>query len=126
MALARQDTTATTSMVVVAVALGHTVGCACTSSQVPDHLISSTEAFATSTRAQVLFDKGMLGIDMTSQIVLALEVEVAARVQARERKVVDVDRHVGLELGASWEGLGAGGTGVGLGPRVHRRWDSHD
>lgn len=58
----------------------------------------------------------MLGIDMAPQIVLALEVKVAAREQAWEWKVVNVDRHVGLELGAGWERFGACGTWVSLGP----------
>ena len=44
---------------------------------------------------------------MTSQIVLALEMQFTTRDLARERERVRMNRHMGLELRTRREGLGA-------------------
>lgn len=51
---------------------------------------------------------------MSSQIMLALKVEIAASIQAREREIISVDRHMRLELRPCGEWLGAGRARVRL------------
>lgn len=79
-----------------------------------DHLIATTETFTATGFAKVLFHGGMLSIDMASQIVLALKVQLASRVFARERERISVDGHVRLELSTRGECLGACKARVGL------------
>lgn len=92
-----------------------------TAAEVADHLVTTTKALATSSGAQVLLDQGVLGIDVAAEVVLALEVQVAASMQAGEREAVRVDGHVRLELRAGGEGLGAGGAGIRLCARGRSR-----
>lgn len=87
---------------------------ASTTTQVANHLIATTETLTTTASAEVLLDEGMLGVDVATEIVLALEVELAAGVLAGEGEEVSVDRHVRLELRPGWEGLCAGRASVGL------------
>ena len=78
------------------------------SSQVADHLVATTKALATASRAQVFLHQSMLSINMASQVMLALEVQLATIVRAWEGEQVRVNSHVGLELRACREGLFAG------------------
>lgn len=100
--------------VVVFFLLGLETLTAGTAAKVANHLVTATETLATSSSAQVLLDQGVLGIDVATEVVLALEVQVASGVQAWEGEAVGVDGHVRLELGAGGEGLGAGGAGIRL------------
>lgn len=66
------------------------------SPQVANHLVATTESFTATTCANVLLHNRVLGVHMATKIVLALKVQFASLVRAREREQVRVDRHVGL------------------------------
>lgn len=85
-----------------------------TATQVANHLITTTETLTTTASAEVLLDEGMLGVDVATEIVLALEVELTAGVLTGEGEEVGVDRHVRLELRPGGERLCAGRAGVRL------------
>lgn len=85
-----------------------------TATQVANHLIATTETLTTTASAEVLLDKGMLGVNVATKIVLAFEVELAAGVLAGEGEEISVNRHVRLELRPGGEWLSAGRAGVRL------------
>ena len=78
-----------------------------TTSHMANHLITTTESFTATSFTKVLFDGSMLSIDMASQIMLALKVQLASRVFTRKRERIGMDRHMRLELSTRREGLGA-------------------